>query len=120
MRQRPDRLGPDGATSKATLRQIPALEKRVNELVRLFRPEGPTNLQFRFHDGEYLLLEINPRISSATSIRTAFGFNEAEMCIEYFIEGARPAWRELRPGRAERFLEDHITYFQSELLTDDV
>jgi carbamoyl-phosphate synthase large subunit len=103
-------LGSDGSTAKAVVRRTPELEARVVALARRFRPIGPTNFQFRLHRGEYLLLEINPRISSSTSLRTAFGYNEAEMCIEYYLEGNIPAARSLRSGSALRFIEDWVTY----------
>jgi carbamoyl-phosphate synthase large subunit len=103
-------LSSDGSTAKAVVRHIPELGARVEELAKRFRPDGPTNFQFRFHRGEYLLLEINPRISSSTSLRTAFGFNEAEMCIEYYLEGTTPQAKTVRSGSAARFIEDWITY----------
>ena len=103
-------LSSDGSTSKAVVRRIPELEKRVEALAEWFRPDGPTNFQFRFHRGEYLLLEINPRVSSSTSLRTAFGYNEAEMCVEYYLTGNIPAARTLRFGSAARFIEDWVTY----------
>jgi carbamoyl-phosphate synthase large subunit len=103
-------LSSDGSTAKAVVRSIPELEIRVQELARRFRPDGPTNFQFRLHRGEYLLLEINPRISSSTSLRTAFGYNEAEMCVEYYLGGNVPAARTLRSGSAARFIEDWVTY----------
>jgi carbamoyl-phosphate synthase large subunit len=103
-------LSSDGSTAKATVRSIPELEMRVEELARQFRPDGPTNFQFRFHRGEYLLLEINPRISSSTSLRAAFGYNEAEMCVEYYLEGVIPQCRTLRAGSAARFIEDWVAY----------
>jgi carbamoyl-phosphate synthase large subunit len=103
-------LSSDGSTAKAVVRRIPELEARVEDLARRFQPEGPTNFQFRLHHGEYLLLEINPRISSSTSLRTAFGYNEAEMCVEYYLAGKIPAKRTLRSGSAARFIEDWVTY----------
>jgi carbamoyl-phosphate synthase large subunit len=103
-------LASDGATRKAWSVDIPELSSAVRGLTKQFKPIGPTNFQFRLHGGEFLLLEVNPRISSATSIRSAFGFNEAELCIEYFLDGKRPAVPEFRKGSAIRFLEDHIEY----------
>jgi carbamoyl-phosphate synthase large subunit len=103
-------LSSDGSTAKAVVRRIPGLEARVEELAKRFRTDGPTNFQFRVHRGEYLLLEINPRISSSTSLRTAFGYNEAEMCIEYYLEGMIPQARTVRSGSAARFIEDWVTY----------
>lgn len=104
------KLSGEGATSKARVRVIPELEACINRLVQALCPIGPTNFQFRFHKGSYLLLEINPRISSSTSLRTAFGYNEAEMCIEYYLQGKIPAVRKIRRGNAVRFIEDLVIY----------
>ena len=78
--------------------------------MRAFQPEGPTNFQFRRHEGELYLLEINPRMSSSTTIRTAFGYNEARMCLEYYLENKRAIVGPIRRGRALRFIEDYIIY----------
>lgn len=101
-------LSREGATAKAWVRQLPELELLVDRLVDLFRPEGPTNFQFREHEGEYLLLEINPRLSSSNSIRAAFGYNEAEMCIEHYLWGTRPARPVVKNGWAVRYIEDVV------------
>jgi carbamoyl-phosphate synthase large subunit len=102
------KLSGEGATSKAKVCLIPELENLVDQLCLLFNPVGPTNLQFRYHQGQYLLLEINPRISSSTSLRTAFGYNEAQMCIEYYLKGKIPSDVGIRSGCAARFIEDLI------------
>lgn len=104
------KLSGEGSTQKAKVMKHPDLDVSIDRLVEIFKPVGPTNLQFRYHDGNYLLLEVNPRVSSSTSLRTAFGYNEAEMCIEYFLEGKTPLPREVRPGSAVRYIEDLITY----------
>jgi carbamoyl-phosphate synthase large subunit len=104
------KLSGEGATAKAKVKSIPELDVLIDRLVRLFRPVGPTNFQFRCHKGEYLLLEINPRISSSTSLRAAFGYNEAKMCLEYYLEGKRPTVGELRTGFATRYIEDMVFY----------
>ena len=104
------KLAVDGASAKATVVQEPELEKYVEKLCRITKPIGPTNYQVRYHEGSYLLLEINPRISASTSIREAFGYNEAEMCIEYFLEGKIPDKRKMHSGSAVRYIEDFIKY----------
>jgi carbamoyl-phosphate synthase large subunit len=104
------KLARDGSTATAWVCVLPDLEKVVDALAAMFRPVGPTNFQFRRHGGAYVLLEINPRISSSTSVRAAFGRNDVEMCIEYFLEGRTPASRPLRSGFAVRYVEDVITY----------
>lgn len=104
------KLSKAGATDKAVVLPVPEIEKEIIEMVKLLKPVGPTNFQFRLDENEYLLLEINPRISSSTSIRMAFGYNEAEMCISYFIEGIRPADTDLKTGKAYRYIADAVEY----------
>lgn len=104
------RLSQEGATAKARTVSPRGLEARVGELVALFRPLGPTNMQFRRHGDEFLLLEINPRFSSSNSLRRAFGVNEVELCIEYYLYNIIPTPRPIRPGRAVRYIEDLVIY----------
>lgn len=102
------RLAPDGSTVKAWVRQNSELDEVIASLCAHFKPIGPTNLQFR-KDGEYWgLLEINPRVSSSTSIRTAFGYNEAEMCLDFYLEGKDIVQPIIRNGFAARYIEDKI------------
>lgn len=107
------KLSKEGSTLKAVVVKEPAIEDQLRLLTAELKPVGPTNFQFRLHGGEYLLLEINPRISSSTSIRMAFGYNEAEMCIEYFLEGKCPSKPSLRMGRATRYIAERIELFDS-------
>jgi carbamoyl-phosphate synthase large subunit len=104
------RLSGEGATTAARVESPVGLEEAVSRLVRLFRPVGPTNFQFRTHGGAFLLLEINPRISSSTSLRAAFGFNEAAMCLDYYLRRTRPDCAEVRSGFAVRYIEDLVYY----------
>ena len=104
------RLAPDGSTAKAWVASPPGLEGAVASLCAHFKPVGPTNLQFRKDGADWKLLEINPRISSTTSIRTAFGYNESEMCVDYFVGGKTITQPALRQGFAARYIEDRIVY----------
>lgn len=104
------KLSLEGSTSKAQVVFEPVLEELVDEMADAFKPIGPTNFQFRRHGNEFLLLEINPRISSSTSLRTAFGYNEAEMCIDYFLLKNVVSEPFIKKGSAERFIEDYVTY----------
>ena len=83
----------------------------IQELGQTFKPIGPTNFQFRKENGKMRLLEINPRISSATSIRAALGYNEGGMSLDYFLEGITPSEADLKSlqgARAVRYLEDYV------------
>jgi carbamoyl-phosphate synthase large subunit len=104
-------LGPDGATAKARTAHDSAVLDQIDALSALAKPLGPTNFQFiREPGGPPQLLEVNPRISSSTSIRQSFGVNEAEMCLEWFVAGQAPAPRVVRAGNAQRFIDEIVTY----------
>lgn len=102
------KLSKAGATDKAIIEAVPEIDEEIFAISKVLKPYGPTNFQFRLDNDQFLLLEINPRISSSTSIRTAFGYNEAEMCIEYFAEGIKPEDRIIKTGRVYRYIEDAV------------
>ena len=102
------KLGPAGFTEWAEVVDDHLFLKTISRLCSYYLPIGPTNFQFRTHNGDLKLLEINPRISSATSIRAAFGYNEALMSVDYFLNSICPSVPETTRGSAIRYLEDHI------------
>lgn len=104
------RLASDGSTSKAWVRQEPSLDNVVQRLCTHFCPVGPTNLQFRRDAIGWKLLEINPRVSSTSSLRTAFGYNEGAMCLDFFLGGILPHQPKTRSGFAVRYIEDYVVH----------
>lgn len=104
------RLAVDGSTAKAVVRPDVALENVLRPIFLHFKPVGPTNLQFRRIGAAWKLLEINPRISSSTSVRTAFGYNEAEMALEFFLNHASISQPKIRRGSVIRYIEDSVVY----------
>jgi carbamoyl-phosphate synthase large subunit len=104
------RLGRDGSTAKAWIKNHASLDEAVLRLCAHFKPLGPTNLQFRRDGLNWKLLEINPRVSSTSSIRTAFGYNEALMSVNFYLNGQLPSQPKTRQGFAIRFIEDYIVY----------
>lgn len=104
------KLSKDGFTEKAEVVSMDELSEAVTALCAYFKPVGPTNFQFRKNGEGLKLLEINPRISSSTSIRTAFGYNESKMAVEFYLENKIPVQPEIKPGRAVRYVEDFIFY----------
>ena len=104
------KLSRDGFTEKAEVADIKDFRETIVELCQRFHPVGPTNFQFRMCADGPKLLEINPRISSSTSIRTAFGYNESAMAVEYFLEQRMPSQPLIRRGRAMRYTDEHIFY----------
>lgn len=109
------RLAAEGYTEKAYVEDVPEIEAVIRDLAGIFKPVGPTNFQFRRHEGRLKLLEINPRISSATAIRAAFGYNEAAMSVSYFLDGVLPSQPHIRRGHAVRYAEEHIFYDRPDL-----
>ncbi len=99
-----------GFTEFAEVVEIPELVKIICEISDVLKPIGPTNFQFRKHNNEWKILEINPRISSSTSIRTKMGYNECQMCVDYFLEHKSIEQPHIRKGKAYRYTEDYIIY----------
>lgn len=104
------KLSRDGFTDKAEVADSAEFAQTINELCGLFRPLGPTNFQFRCCPDGPKLLEINPRISSSTSIRAAFGYNESAMAVDYFLKHQTPVQPKIRQGRAVRYTDEQIFY----------
>lgn len=104
------KLAKEGFTEKAIVDLPQGVTEVIKNMATVLKPVGPTNFQFRVHDGALKLLEINPRISSATSIRAGFGYNESNMAVKYFLDGVLPTQPEIRNGYAVRYTEDHLFY----------
>jgi carbamoyl-phosphate synthase large subunit len=103
-------LSQAGFTESAEIVDLPGIEAALVHLAQIFKPVGPTNFQFRLDKGLLKLLEINPRISSATSIRAAFGYNESAMAVDFFLKGITPSHPKIKRGYAVRYSEDMVFY----------
>ena len=103
-------LHPTGATERATVIEDKRIEEHMDQLCKILKPIGPTNFQYRYHENELYLLEINPRFSSSNSIRAAFGFNEPMMAVQFFLENKKAEIEKLQKGAAIRYLEDFIVF----------
>ncbi|MCV9962647.1 ATP-grasp domain-containing protein [Pararhizobium sp. BT-229] len=102
------KLSVAGNTQYAEVVDHPVLVAAVEKMATLFKPLGPTNYQFRMEDETPYLLEINPRFSSSTSLRAAFGYNEAAMSVEFYLHGRKPQMPDILPGRGWRYYEDYV------------
>jgi carbamoyl-phosphate synthase large subunit len=100
-----------GASEKTfTIKRDVLLMNAVEKLVKIFKPEGPTNFQFRKQNNSVFLLEINPRISSACSIRAKFGYNDPLFCIQHYLENKIYSNQDKKSGKAIRYIADKIVY----------
>lgn len=103
-------LSSEGFTQNAEVCDLKGVEETIGRLGWAFKAVGPTNFQFREHCGTLKLLEINPRISAATSIRTAFGYNESLMSVAFFLDRRHPVQPRIRRGTAVRYTEDYVFF----------
>lgn len=104
------KLSKQGFTEIAQTVDESELKEILIELAQIFKPVGATNFQFRKHHGSWKLLEINPRISSSTSLKTAFGYNECQWSIDYFLGNKEITQPIIKKGSAIRYTEDFIIY----------
>ena len=104
------KLAKAGYTEIAEVTNTKPFLEDITFLKDIFKPVGPTNFQFRKHYGKLKLLEINPRISSSTSIRCKFGYNESKMSVDFFLENKDIFQPEIKTGKAMRYTEDFIFY----------
>ena len=102
------RLSAAGNTQYAKVVDQPLIAEMANKISVTFKPLGPTNYQFRIDDGVAYLLEINPRFSSSTSLRTAFGYNEATMAVDFYLHGIKPTPPNVVKGQAWRYFADIV------------
>lgn len=108
-------LSTAGFTEIAETVDQPDVDAMLIHLADIFKPIGPTNFQVRMDKGQLRLLEINPRISSATSIRTAFGYNESAMGVDLFLNGVSPRQPRIKRGYAVRYTEDMVYYDSADI-----
>lgn len=104
------KLAKAGYTEMASVIDTDPFKEDIIHLARILKPVGPTNFQFRKHYGKLKLLEINPRISSSTSIRCKFGYNESKMAVDFFLCGKEINQPIIRKGNAIRYTEDYVFY----------
>ena len=103
-------MSKEGYTNDSEVYKSKQVEESVFDICKILKPIGPTNFQFRMHNGMFHLLEIYSRFSSSKSMRSAFGYNDAIMSIEYFLKGKIPRQPKIRNGKAIRYIEDYIYY----------
>jgi carbamoyl-phosphate synthase large subunit len=101
-------LGREGNTARAEVVSNDPFCDALKSICVLSRPIGPTNLQFRLDRGIPYLLEINPRISSSTYMRSLCGYNEALMALDHYVDGVLPGQPLVQARRLIRYAEDRI------------
>jgi carbamoyl-phosphate synthase large subunit len=82
----------DGDTYKAFVVNDPTLDTYMQSVANELKPFGPCNFQFRLHEGQPYIFEINARCSGTTYSRTLAGFNEPLMMVDYLTLGRLPKY----------------------------
>lgn len=101
-----------GMTNKAWVVNDLKLENFVKDTIFNTNLYHLVNLQFRITESGPKVLEINPRFSGTTGIRTNFGFDEIGMWI-HLLEGVEPSAPKIRLGCVYRYMEEQYHYNKS-------
>jgi carbamoyl-phosphate synthase large subunit len=83
------KLSSEGFTNEAVVCDFD-FNLTLVKLASFLHPVGSTNFQFRIENSIPYLLEINPRISSSTNMRTLIGYNEALKMVDLFYHNVIP------------------------------
>jgi carbamoyl-phosphate synthase large subunit len=102
------RLSAAGNTEFAEVVVDSVIDQAIQKLSAYFKPVGPTNYQFRKENNIPYLLEINPRPSSSSSLRTRFGYNEMQMALDFYLDRIKPDMPKITFGQAWRYSEDFV------------
>lgn len=104
------KLGRGGFTEYAETKDHPQIKSVISELGKKLGAVGITNYQFINDEGHLKLLEINPRISSSTSIRTLLGYNECDMGVRFTLRNELPGNIAIKRGKVTRYIEEIVVY----------
>ena len=108
------KLSASGYTEQAMVvtnkQDITDIKKIIKDIAEYFEPVGPTNIQLRKDKDNFKLLEINPRISSSTAIRTGFNYNECLMAVEFFLGGTLPTQPKIKIGSCVRYVDECFNF----------
>lgn len=85
------RLLQSGTTYKAeVVSRHQKLVRAVESIVKILKPLGPCNIQFRLVSGRVVPFEFNIRFSGTVPIRSFLGFNDVEMAVQEFVLKKKP------------------------------
>ena len=103
------KLAQTGATDKAVvIKYDEPIMRYVNQICEITQPYGPTNIQLRKEDDMVFLLEVNPRISSACSIRAYAGYNDSIKAVALYLDGKHLPSEPKKLVHAVRFISDYF------------
>ena len=102
------KLNNTGSTQWAQIEENSDIDVSIKKIFEKINFQGPTNFQFILDCSKLFLLEINPRISSSTSMRAQFGYNESLYCVDHYLKKKKIEVSCLKKGKVVRFYEDQV------------
>lgn len=97
----------DGNTYRAYVdAETSKYDEFIIRIAEKLNPDGPVNFQFRIHDNEPVIFEINGRFSGTTPLRHFFGFNEVGALLKYYLFNTEIETPTLRKGIVLRSWSD--------------
>ncbi len=95
-----------GLSYRMEVVDVPAVSAIAQDAIAALGIVGAANVQLRLTPQGPRVFEVNPRFSSSTSVRAAFGFNEPELAIRHFVFGECPAQPTIERGFCLRYWEE--------------
>lgn len=101
-----------GMTHQAVTERNAAIDNICRDLVRVYEPCGPFNVQCIVRDDTPFIFEINPRFSGTTNVTLAAGCDEVGGLIAEML-GEKVEWGEWQEGvKLVRHYHDHCEVVQ--------
>jgi len=106
------KLGFGSMSIEAILADEPAIDNIAQRIARDIELIGSINIQSRRVGNDFILFEINPRLSSTLLFRKKFGFDDAVWWLNVLLGKGYSYKRKFKTGRAVRCLSE--CYFDME------
>lgn len=96
-----------GLSYKGTVIRNQIISDYALSVARALELTFSSNIQLRLKHGVPYAFEVNPRLSSTTSVRAHFGFNEPEMILLELYSSLTRYSKKLKTGSFVRLWEEH-------------
>lgn len=96
-----------GLSYRGTIFEDEQLSSYCLKVAEIISSYYSINVQFKIHEGKPCAYEINPRLSSTTSVRAHFGFNEPDMILHELQGRLEDAVLARRSGQFTRYWQEH-------------
>lgn len=95
-----------GFSHRMTVTDVTEARATAEELASKIGAQGPLNVQFFLTEEKPIVIEINPRFSGTTPVRSAVGFNEVDAVLRDFLFNEQIPLRFSEGVVAVRYLDE--------------